>query len=194
MLKGLLKVSEVLLPESEASKFAIHEVSGVNTYASEGLAALMMSCKMQSNVQFMSNGEWNMHELLISLLNLSGNAKVYISSYAMNETAVRSLAMMKDKGLIKFLYCIIDSRSDVRSAGSLQLLLSISDFICLAPCHAKVTAIDGDQEQLTILGSANYTENNRYETGIILKGSASVEFHKQWIIKAFKKHGAFDPY
>lgn len=193
MSKGLLNIIDVLLKEEQEKKFALADVKGVHTYSSEGLKDLMMSCRLQAHVQFVSNGEWNMHELLIALMELTGKAKVYISSYAMNETAVRTLSLLKENGLIKNLYCIVDNRSDVRSAGSLQVLRSISDFLCLAPCHAKVTVIDGEHEQITIIGSANYTENNRYEVGIVCKGEASVEFHKQWMIKAFKKHGQFNP-
>jgi hypothetical protein len=134
-----------------------------------------------------------MHELLMNLLNYTGPAHLTVSTYAVSETAARTLAMLKEDGELLSICALIDNRVDTRSAGSLQLLRSISEKISLVPCHAKVTLLHNDQHDITIVGSANYTENKRYETGFISASASTRRFHQQWIIDAMNEHGQYNP-
>lgn len=158
-----------------------------------GNAANVLQCidaMRQSNVcHFYSDGAWSMHQLLVALLELSGPCKLYISSFAMSETAVRTLHSLKDAGLVKKLHCVIDNRVETRSAGSLQLLRGISDRLALRACHAKITILEGEHCQMLVSGSANYTENKRMEVGYIERGDAASNFHKQWILKILQENG-----
>ena len=45
-----------------------------------------------ANIFWVSDGKWSMHEMLLEILNITGAADVYISSYAMSETPARILA------------------------------------------------------------------------------------------------------
>src|SRR4051794_38183001 len=118
-----------------------------------------------SIIYWVSDGKWSMHEMLVDLLNITGPARVHISSYAMCETAARTLAQLKNTKMITELYCLLDNRIDVRSAGAFQLIKSISTKCVLVDTHAKVTCIENDTWRLAVIGSANYTENKRYEAG-----------------------------
>src|SRR4051812_21921126 len=100
-----------------------------------------------------------MHELLLEILNITGPAVVHISSYAMGETPARILSQLKNTGMIQKLFCVLDSRIDVRTAGSFQLIKAISDKCALVETHAKVTVIRNETWCLAVIGSANYTEN-----------------------------------
>lgn len=134
-----------------------------------------------------------MHELLFGLCGylheLDGPLALYISSYAMSESAARIIALLKEEKILTHVSLLIDNRSDVHRANSLQLMMSISDELSLAPCHAKVTVIMSKRFQITVLGSANYTENKRFEIGIISKSRSMAHFHKSWILKAIKEYG-----
>lgn len=137
-----------------------------------------------ANVFWVSDGKWSMHEMLIALLNITGPAEVFISSYAMSETPARILTQLKNAGDIKQLNCVLDNRVDVRSAGSYQLMLSMCDKLVLVKTHAKVTVIVNDKWKVAVIGSANYTENERYEAGIITLFDDAVDMQLRWINKA----------
>lgn len=128
---------------------------------------------------FYTNGAWSMYELLVMLCEHEGGAIVYISSYAMSETSARVLAKLKEVGTIEQLYILIDNRVDTRSPGSLQLLQQVADQIVLTSCHAKLTLIFQKEANTLILGSANYSENKRLETGMATRNAAAIEFYRK---------------
>jgi hypothetical protein len=152
----------------------------------ETLKSVITLIEPLANIFWVSNGDWSMHELLLELLNITGPATVHISSYAMGETPARILAQLKNTGMIRDLHCVLDSRIDVRTAGSFQLIKSISDEIVLVDTHAKVTVIKNDLWSIGVIGSANYTENKRYESGIISTHHEVANMQLKWINKAIK--------
>lgn len=135
-------------------------------------------------VWWVSNGNWSMHQMLMALLEITGPAAVVISSYAMGETPARVLAQLKEDKTITSLYVLIDDRVDTRSAGSAQLVKSIADEYALVSTHAKVTVVFNERHHITVVGSANYTENKRFECGIVTTCRNAFEFNTKWISKA----------
>jgi hypothetical protein len=144
----------------------------------------------EGTVYWVSNGDWSMHELLMALLDKTGPAKVYISSYAMGETPSRMLAQLKESGAITQLYCVLDNRVDVRTAGSLQLIQGIADKYALISTHAKVTVVENQRYRLVVIGSSNYTENERFEAGVISNDPQVVDLHIRWIDYALEHRTA----
>ena len=138
-----------------------------------------------ANIFWVSDGKWSMHAMLMEILNVTGAADVFISSYAMSETPARILTQLKNTGAIKKLHCVLDNRVDVRSAGSHQLMKAMCDRLVLVKTHAKVTVVMNDQWKLAVIGSANYTENERYESGIITLNPDAVDLQLRWMEKAF---------
>lgn len=145
------------------------------------LQTVLQMVQADATAHWVSDGAWSMHHLLIGLLGISGPAEVYISSYAMGETPARILSRLKSEGNITKLHCVLDNRVDVRTAGSLQLIKSIADSYALIDTHAKVTLLINDSFSIAVIGSANYTENVRYETGIITMSKVAVDLHLNWI-------------
>ncbi len=133
-------------------------------------------------VHWVSRGDWSMHQLLYKLLEKTGPADVYISSYAFSEKPARALADMKHNGIIQKLFCVIDSRIDVRSASALAMIKNMADYHKLTTTHAKVTLIKNKNWLLTVVGSANYTTNKRYETGFICSDAEVFNLHQTWIL------------
>jgi hypothetical protein len=152
----------------------------------QGMQLKSVIDQVQNNavIYWVSNGDWSMHEMLTSLLSISGAADVYISTYAMGETPARIVSQLKSSGMIKKLFVVIDSRVDTRTANSFQLLKSISDIIKEVDTHAKVTVIRNNKIKIAVIGSANYTENKRYECGIITTNEAAVDMQINWITNA----------
>jgi hypothetical protein len=153
---------------------------------SRQLASVIDKVKEKHTVYWVSEGEWSMHQLLMALLELTGQADVMISSYALGETPARVLSILKDEGVIRKLSIVLDDRVDVRTPGSLQLIKSIADEFNLVRTHAKVTLIYTEDWQVTVIGSANYTENKRYECGVITSDMNAYILNNNWIIKALR--------
>ncbi len=149
------------------------------------LKSVIQSIQPGNNIFWVSDGKWSMHELLLELLNITGAGDVFISSYAMSETPARILTQLKNSGIIKTLHCVLDNRVDVRSAGSHQLMMAMCNRLVLVKTHAKVTVIVNDQWKLAVIGSANYTENERYEAGVITLNNDAVDLQLRWMEKAF---------
>lgn len=132
-------------------------------------------------VHWLSDGEWSLHDLLLGLLQITGPADVYLSSYAFSEYPARLIADLKDRKIIRSLFCLIDSRIDKRSASALTLVTNCADQLKLVNTHAKVTVIENSANIFCIIGSANYTTNKRYEAGMIISDAVVSSFHKKWI-------------
>lgn len=133
---------------------------------------------------WVSDGEWSMHQMLMAILDKTGPAEVYMSTYAMSETPARIIAQLVDEKVITYLYCVLDNRVDVRTAGSLQIIKAMATKYAMVDTHAKVTVIINGQWKIAVVGSANYTENKRYESGVVVCDDAIADQQIKWIKKA----------
>ncbi len=138
-------------------------------------------------IHWMSEGDWSMHQLLQSLLQKTGPADVWISSFAFSELPARVICDLKDTGVIKQLKCIIDSRVDTRSASALAMLKNACNELKLCATHSKVTVLKNEEWFVAVVGSANYTSNKRIETGIITAIPVIASFHQKWIDNELRK-------
>jgi hypothetical protein len=133
-------------------------------------------------VHWVSRAEWSAIDLLTAILSMhSGAADITLSSYAFSERPARILANLMSEGKIAKLHCIIDSRVDVRSQTALQLIKGCAQKLKLVDTHAKVTVVHMDGFWYTVVGSANYTSNRRFEAGFITTHADIAAFHTQWI-------------
>lgn len=133
-------------------------------------------------INFTTKNRWSVHEMLVYLLQLSGPAKVYISTWSISEEAARTIVELRDKGIITEIYCLFDKKVTIRNPVPLQLCMGFPH-LALTEVHAKVTVIENDRWSLTLTGSANYNKNRRIETGVIFNLAEVAEFNKQWILR-----------
>lgn len=137
-------------------------------------------------VLWLTDGDWSMHDMLAAILERTGPADVFLSSYAFSEYPARLIADMKNRGVIRELHCLIDKRLDVRSASALNIIRNIATRLQLVNTHAKVTVVENGEHMIAVVGSANYTSNKRYESGVIFTDRDAALFHKKWISDAFE--------
>ena len=142
-------------------------------------------------ISYSSYGDWSTHDLLFYLLQTTGPAKVYFTTWAISEYAVRQLYNFIQQGHILELHGIFDYRNGVRKPAELQFLQKITTNIKPAKCHAKVTCIINDSWSIAIVGSANYTRNPRIEAGDIHTDPKVAEHHRYWIIKELNEQSVF---
>ncbi|MCK9399635.1 MAG: hypothetical protein M0Q51_06525 [Bacteroidales bacterium] len=135
------------------------------------------------SVTFVSDGAWNMHDLVYYLLKRFGSGKVYITTWAISEIAMRQLFIYQKESLITELYMLCDYRNTSRKPAELAFIEKNSTKIKLAKIHAKVTVLMLPSICLSINGSPNYTRNPRLESGTITVSKEVADFHKGWILE-----------
>lgn len=191
--KSLVNVHDILAEQASEGNALEHGRALFTTPLSQGSASIIIDIVRKAAqgevVHYMTNGGWSHYQLIVALQELTGPADLYVSSYAMSEASVRCLAMMQEQGLLRHIYAVIDNRIETRTAGSLQLLKSICSGIALVSCHAKVSVLDADNKRVLVMGSANYSENKRIETGIVTTSYEPCAFHKTWIKEQIQQHG-----
>jgi len=145
-----------------------------------------------SSIHYVSLGDWSTHDLLFFLLEQTGPAKVYFTTWAISEYAIRQLYQFIEHGLILELKGIFDYRNGIRKPAELQFLQKITTDIKAAKCHAKVTVIENDNWGICVIGSANYTRNPRIEAGVLCCDKTVSAFHRDWILKELSNSSALD--
>jgi hypothetical protein len=151
------------------------------------LQAVLQKVEPGKLVHWVSGGAWNMIDLFMGILAKAGKADVYISSYSFSEKPARVICDLVHDGIIANLYCLIDSRVDTRSASALTLIQNAAAKCVLLDTHAKVTLITNGKQHYTIVGSANYTTNKRWETGFICMNPETFSFHQNWMQYAMER-------
>ena len=144
------------------------------------------------SVHYASLGDWSTHDLLFFLLEQTGPARVYFTTWAISEYAIRQLYQFIEHGLILELKGIFDYRNGIRKPAELQFLQKITTDIKAAKCHAKVTVIENGHWGISVVGSANYTRNPRIEAGVLCCDKTVAAFHRDWILKELSNTSALD--
>ena len=147
---------------------------------------------MGKTIHFATMGEWSSHELLFHILDQTGPADVWISTWSVSEDAARLLIGKVETKAITRLNCLFDWRIKVRRPEVFQLVrYKIAD-IRLTTCHAKVTVVENDSWKVAVVGSANYTNNPRIEAGVIACDEKAADFHRKWIKDEIENSDPFD--
>ncbi|MGB0521414.1 MAG: hypothetical protein ACPGJS_00570 [Flammeovirgaceae bacterium] len=167
------------------SAAAAAEGYGLSIHSSKALQEVIGTLERNQHIHFMSKGEWSMHELLTYVLQQTGPAKVYITTWTITEDPVSKLFLLKQEGIIQELHCVLDYRIKDRKPKPFQFLEQTADRILLTKCHAKVTVIENEHWHVAIIGSANFSKNPRIEAGIICTEKNISQFHQSWIEAQF---------
>ena len=144
------------------------------------------------SIHYASLGDWSTHDLLFFLLEQTGPARVYFTTWAISEYAIRQLYQFIEHGLILELKGIFDYRNGIRKPAELQFLQKITTDIKAAKCHAKVTVLINDSWGVCVVGSANYTRNPRIEANVLCSVRDVAEFHRDWILNELKGESDFE--
>jgi len=140
----------------------------------------LQECKQ---LQYVSDGDWSTHDLVMELLKVYKPAELYITTYALRELPVRQLILAQERKEILSVKMLLDYRAKVRTPEVFQLAAQNINRIGLTNIHAKVTVLRSDQGCVSIVGSANWTTNPRIECGVISLHEAAAAFHINWIEK-----------
>lgn len=135
------------------------------------------------DIHFMSHGEWSTHELIMHLLTLIGPAHLYFTTWSLKEYPVRLLMKALEDGRLMSIYALLDARVRVRNPEVLHLAKVQFTTIREYDCHAKVAVLMNEDWQVTVVGSANMTNNPRVEACVLSTHPDVASFHQGWIMK-----------
>ena len=138
------------------------------------------------DIHYYTKGAWSMHEMLEYILQVTGPAHIWITTWSVTEEPLRNICRLIDAGQILSLTALFDHKIDQRKPASLQLALGLNARIQLVKCHAKMLVIKNDQWAVSVTGSANLTKNSRLEAGVISCSPEVANFHKTWIEYEFR--------
>jgi len=186
------------LDKKNSDRSASSAVSATGTHifkigkANQKLTEVFGTIAQDQIIPYVSLGDWSTHDLLFFLFEQTGPARVWFTTWAISEYAIRQLYQFVEHGMILQLKGIFDYRNGVRKPAELQFLQQITTEIKPAKCHAKVTVIENDKWGISIVGSANFTRNPRIEAGVLFTCRNVAEFEKTWIERELANNSVFD--
>jgi hypothetical protein len=160
----------------------------------EALEEVIGQVSPNTDMHFVTRGDWSCHHLVEYLLHQTGPAEVVIACWTMSEDAARTLLQLIESDQILRLSIVFDLRAQQRKPAAYQLARHIASNCRIASCHAKVTVIspaDSNKPGIAISGSANYTRNPRIEAGVLSTHKSAIEFHREWIQRILEESDPF---
>ena len=109
--------------------------------ANQKLKDVMPEILPDITINYASLGDWSAHDLLFYLLNITGSANVFFTTWAISEFAIRQLHSLVESGMIIDLKGIYDYRNGTHKTGELEFLRKFTSEIKAAKIHAKVCVI-----------------------------------------------------
>jgi hypothetical protein len=137
--------------------------------------------------QFVSDGNWSMHQLLEYLLEITGPAHVVLSTFSIGEVSIRSLYNLKQAGSILSLKCLFDKGLPKRKLSLLYFANNVFDYAALYANHSKILVIINDQWSVAVNASANFTPNFRIEAGVITTKPNEVSYYNYKLSEYIEK-------
>ena len=193
---SLFSINDVGKKKADKTASGALKTSGKHVFkigrANEKLTEIFGTIAPDQVIPYVSLGDWSTHDLLFFLLEQTGPAKVWFTTWAISEYAIRQLYQFVEHGMILQLKGIFDYRNGVRKPAELQFLQQITTEIKPAKCHAKVTVIENDHWGISIVGSANLTRNPRIEAGTLFTCRNVAEFERDWIERELADKSVFD--
>ncbi|MFN0276755.1 MAG: hypothetical protein ACKVPJ_13495 [Chitinophagales bacterium] len=119
------------------------------------------------DIFFLNIGRWSAHDLQFYILEQTGPAEVYLTTWAISELSSRLIHQGLQDGLITKLHCILDRRIEIRNDSNIALLRHSASRICFVDWHAKIMVIRNANWNIAIMGTANHSNNLRAESGHI---------------------------
>lgn len=154
----------------------------------ESMISMVDHLQPDQAAMYYTRGAWSMHELLAALImRKTGPAAVSIATWTITEDPARQIAALKHDCLISHLSVVIDYRIKHKHPKPFQLLQGVSDRLCFAKSHAKVTIIQNEDWSISIIGSANYSRNPRLEMGYISARPADAVFLSYMLNQEFDR-------
>lgn len=140
---------------------------------------------------YCSGGEWSTHDLIFFLLSKIGPSNLTAATWSVSEAATHKLIEKMEDGLITGTHFLVDWRVRVRTPAFLAVAKHRFSDVRVGNCHAKIFVLDNPGWTVSVVGSANFTNNPRIEAGHLSTNEVIGNFHKNWIISEINRAEPF---
>ena len=145
-----------------------------------------------------SRGNWSTEHVICHLGEQLGPVDLRIATWAVNDDAVLRLANAIEAGFIRSCHAIVDERMKVLRPAALDVMQKAlgAGGLATMPCHMKAYAlrqVEGGRT-ITMVGSANWTQNPRPECSVIDSDPRAFDLISGWVGWALSKEGPGRPY
>lgn len=136
------------------------------------------------HVHIPSMGSWSMHDMLDHILEQTGPADVWFTSWTITERPMRLVVDLLERGVIRSCRALLSERVEAMNPAALQLTRGNLQ-VRLLKLHAKSIVVLNDAWGVTVGGSANFTRNPRIEKYIVSTHRDIAEAERTWIDQVF---------
>lgn len=133
---------------------------------------------------FFSEGLWSMHDLMLYLVEITGPAKIWLSTFSISEAAIRAIHLAIEKGFITEIHCLFDHTIRKHKLGLLFFASNTVSDIAITANHSKLILIENKSWNISVVGSANMTPNPRKEAGVIFSVPEVYDQYKSHLVKS----------
>ena len=128
--------------------------------------------------QFYSSGRFSMTDVMLHILKQIGPAHILCGTWSVSMESIDQLVKLYKRGGILSLSFVLDPRVKVTKAKPLQMIKANFPLV-FKPWHAKVTTMQNNDWNISIVSSQNMTQNPKIERGCIFTDNATFEFDKK---------------
>jgi len=135
----------------------------------------------EDDIEVISQGAFSMHQLVKYIISiLPQPCNIYATTWATSETVVSTLISMKEHKMIDKCCFLFDHR--VLKYRPNAYFLFEKNFKCkILSIHAKICVIESNDISVRIVGSGNWTRNDKIEVYSISSNKMVCEYYKDYI-------------
>lgn len=185
----------MLFKETGTDKVKKHSSAGrneelyaryINAHIKKDLQIIIGELKMGESVHYANDTLFYLHDVIVHCLSQTGPAQLYFATYAIKEFQARMFSKMKAENLITAIHALVDYRNEQLDAGAMQILKKCCDSLGFERTHSKLIVIKNKEWGISIVTSANLTNNTRLDVGVITCHQKIAEERILWIQKHTK--------
>lgn len=136
------------------------------------------------SIYFKTAGAWSAINLIDYCLSKCGPSNIYFSTWSIGPEAIRHFSAWQRAGLVLSIFGIIDEGFRNRKPDLFEQAKLAFPNLKFTKSHAKVTVIESKNYSITIMGSANMTQNPRIEVGVMIVDKTLADSNIQWILNS----------
>lgn len=138
-------------------------------------------------IPFTTKKAFTMLNLIAYCLPYCPNAVFYGTTWGLSQKAAECLVKFKTDGLLKEIHFLFDHRIKTNKPKPLEFLKQNADTHGFSKAHAKIASLQNDNLGIAIVSSMNYTDNPRFEAGVIIVKKQAAAFFATQIQKQILK-------
>lgn len=146
--------------------------------AEQSLAEALPKLERGTTTHYLTAGAWALHDLVRHVARQTGPAHLIGFTWSITEPAVRQLVTMRDNRELLSMSMIIDTAMSKWSRAACEFAKNNSLQFRTTPIHAKGFLLTNDKWAISVISSANFSNNPRIEAGVITDDPNIYAFHR----------------